>query len=399
MHTISRQPDLQFLRPTQPNKESPDGPPKQENANDFRKQLAASLNKAEPQKEECIFILQEMQKNGIRELDLSQQQIDGKGIECLAAALEHQHSFLTDHLKTLNFSSAVLGTISPLLVLLQKVNGGSIESMNFSGLRIFTLNEGTGKKNRFPLHARHFTRISDIISQCRNLRSINMDYQHVLSALTKYSDGKPAPAPPMIELMKAVGESSIVDVSFKYCDLGPSDLLAIRDAVTTRESTGAPGGGLQFIRVDENPRMVDQKSYGDVHRFIFALDTNSSLQELYLPSETFHAFLEERLGVDLPSNRTLKKLEPLSTRMPMVIQPLEPLRARMNYNANPWPNESLEDQYKFDPDAAAAILKELTDEQKKEVERCMRTLPEGSQVPEHYFFFAKQVLRRGLDKQ
>jgi hypothetical protein len=393
-----KQSSIQPLQQTGAKKESSNVPPEQKTASDFGKQIAACLNKAEPNGEECKSIFGEMQENGIRALDLSHQRIGSKGIDCLTAALEDRHSFLNDHLKELNFSNAILGTVSPVLKLVEKVKGGNIESMNFSCTRISIFNGKTRKIDHAPFHASHFTCISHIVRECKSLRSLNLDGQHVLSALTAYSDGKPPPPPPMIELMRAAGEGFIVDMSFKNCNLGPSDLLAIRDVVTTRESTGEPGSGLQFIRVDENPRMVDEKSHSDVLNFILALDTNSSLQELHLPFQTLRAFRAERLDFDLPSNRTLKKLEPISS-MPAVPQPLEPLWTRLRYNANPWPGESLEDQYRISPDAGAAILKELTDDQAKEVDRLMLTLPEGLRAPENYVFFAKQVLRQELDKQ
>jgi hypothetical protein len=151
-------------------------------ASEFGKRLGTALNKLD--KAECKRIIKEMEMQKIKALDFSNQNISLEGMNLLADVLLGEEDFVRFRLSELNFSGAILGTVSALLSLFTTTmhKDVRIRFINFSHTRILPPNVGIP----LPLQTKHFELISDLIHLDEQLISLSMNAQPNLSASTRY---------------------------------------------------------------------------------------------------------------------------------------------------------------------------------------------------------------------
>lgn len=141
------------------------------------------LNKGDSQS--FCQLLEHMRELGIHKLDFSHDPerlgspkvpplINEVAMDCLIKVFQRSKGEALSHIHELDLSGAHVANFEPFLKVLEETNGRALRRLDFSGTRV-------RKGDRlYPLQAKHFQRIAQLVANSRYLESLNLNYQPLL---------------------------------------------------------------------------------------------------------------------------------------------------------------------------------------------------------------------------
>lgn len=262
-------------------------------------------------------LLDVMGKQGIRTLDLSHDPdrrgspkepplINELAMECLATVFERSEGKAVSAIRALDFSGAHVANFEPFLKVLEETNGRALRRLDFSGARV---RKG---ERLYPLQAKHFQRIAQLVANARHLQSLALNDQPLLRGqkpgavlelpvqLVHLQCYVPEPADTEVpsslpELVNAVCFASAArgfqSLQLRGCNLSDDDLATLWPIIDTSAPIDLKGvpfrQQLAHLDLRSNPIM----SYGNrLMTLAKALSPTGALQHLSLPSQFKHVY-------------------------------------------------------------------------------------------------------------
>ena len=257
-------------------------------------------------------LLEDMRNQGIHKLDLSHDPdrpgshqepplISELAMRCLAIVFERSDGKAVSGVRELDFSGAHVANFEPFLKVLEETNGRALRRLAFSGTRVWK------GDRQYPLQAKHFQRIAQLVANSRYLESLALNYQPLLRGqkpgavlelplqLVHLQRYVPEPADTEVpsslpELANAVCFASAArgfqSLELRGCNLSEDDLATLWPIVDTSAPIDLKDVPFrqQVAHLDlrSNPIM----SYGNrLMMLAKALSPSGALQHLSLPSQ------------------------------------------------------------------------------------------------------------------
>jgi hypothetical protein len=259
-------------------------------------------------------------RDGIVRLDFSHQRLGPDQMAHITQTLKRlgtvgalRFAFVFDH-----------AVVNGLTLLFDVLKAGLLQVCELSLMNTRLPCADLGRKAR-PVRLRDadLLDIAQVIEACPGLHSLNLFGQTHLSSRRAMRDGEEPPYPTMTmyRMARALGRGTVRELDLGNCRLTAADLRCLVDEVLDPKEAPKPGHTLPSAGVDRGLRtlflfgrnkgalahVLDPK--GDFFR---RLNRNRSLHSLSLPLPARDLFLRHPFRIELPDNRTLRYLSPLS---------------------------------------------------------------------------------------
>jgi len=259
-------------------------------------------------------------RDGIVRLDFSHQRLGPDQMAHITQTLKRLGTVGSLRL-AFNFDHAVVAGLTPLLDVFK---AGLLQVCELSLMNTRIPSADRGRKGRpVRLQDTDLLDIALVIEACPGLRSLNLFGQTHLSSRRAVRDGEEPPYPTMTmyRLARALGRGTVRELDLGNCRLTAADMRCLVDEVLDPKAAHRPGDALASAGVDRGLRTlflfgrnkgVLAHALDPAGDFFARLNRNRSLQSLSLPLPARDMFLGNPFPIELPDNRTLRYLSPLS---------------------------------------------------------------------------------------